>query len=82
MDAGCGYTFTNCRGVRCGERLGCGFGLCHERNYNHQHFLTVTNRTDSFALGKELVGENGSIDRILRRLKLHAEGRQFGGQNS
>jgi hypothetical protein len=46
------------------------------------HFLTVFNRTDSFVLGKELVGENRGVDRILRRLKLHAEGRQFGDQNS
>jgi hypothetical protein len=46
------------------------------------HFLTSINRTDTFVLGKELVGENRGIDRILRRLKLHAEGRQFGGQNS
>jgi hypothetical protein len=36
-------------------------------------------RADSFVFGKELVGENRGIDRILRRLKLHAEGRQFGG---
>jgi hypothetical protein len=35
-----------------------------------------------FRCGKELVSENRGIDRILRRLKLHAEGRQFGGQNS
>jgi len=34
------------------------------------------------AFGKEIVGEDRDIDRILRRLKLHAEGRQFGGQNS
>src|SRR5713101_7935370 len=27
-------------------------------------------------------GENRSINRILRRLKLHAEGRQFGYQDS
>jgi hypothetical protein len=33
-------------------------------------------------VGKELVGENRGVDRILRRLKLHAEGRQFGDQNS
>ena len=46
------------------------------------HFLTAINRTDTFVLGKELVGENRGINRILRRLKLHAEGRQFGGQNS
>jgi hypothetical protein len=35
-----------------------------------------------FRCGKELVSENRGIDRILRRLKLHAESRQFGGQNS
>ena len=35
-----------------------------------------------FRCGKELVSENRGIDRILRRLKLHAEGRQFGDQNS
>ena len=34
-------------------------------------------------VGKELApGEDGNLDRILRRLKLHAEGRQFGDQNS
>jgi hypothetical protein len=82
MDAGCGYTFTNCRGVRGGERQGCGFGACHKCRYNHWHFLTAFNRTDTFVLGKELVGENRGIDRILRSLKLHAEGRQFGDQNS
>jgi hypothetical protein len=27
-------------------------------------------------------GEDRGISRILRRLKLHAEGRQFGDQNS
>ena len=42
--------------------------------------LTVS-RTSS-CLGKEGENENRSFDRILRRLKLHAEGRQFGGQNS
>jgi hypothetical protein len=46
------------------------------------HLLTAFNRTDSFILGKELVGENRGVDRILRSLKLHAEGRQFGDQNS
>ena len=46
------------------------------------HFLTSFRRTDSFILGKEIVGEDRDIDRILRRLKLHAEGRQFGDQNS
>ena len=35
-----------------------------------------------FRCGKELVSEDRGLDRILRRLKLHAEGRQFGGQNS
>ena len=45
-------------------------------------FLTAISRIDNFILGKELVSENRGIDRILRRLKLHAEGRQFGGQNS
>jgi len=34
-----------------------------------------------FHFGKEFVGENRSLDRILRRLKLHAEGCQFGGPN-
>jgi len=46
------------------------------------HFLTAINRIDNFVFGKEFVGENRGLDRILRRLKLHAEGRQFGGQNS
>jgi len=44
--------------------------------------LTSFHRTDSFIFGKEIVGEDRGVDRILRRLKLHAEGRQFGGQNS
>jgi hypothetical protein len=46
------------------------------------HFLTTLIRIDNFVLGKEFVGEDRGLDRILRRLKLHAEGRQFGGQNS
>ena len=46
------------------------------------HFLTAINRIDNFILGKEFVGEDRGLDRILRRLKLHAEGRQFGGPNS
>ncbi|PYJ24178.1 MAG: hypothetical protein DME99_00305 [Verrucomicrobia bacterium] len=46
------------------------------------HSLTSFHRIDTFIVGKELVGENRGIDRILRRLKLHAEGRQFGDQNS
>jgi hypothetical protein len=44
--------------------------------------LTSFRSADSFIFGKEFVGENRGIDRILRRLKLHAEGRQFGDQNS
>ncbi len=43
------------------------------------HFLTGFVRADNFVIGKEFVGEDRGIDRILRRLKLHAEGRQFGG---
>jgi hypothetical protein len=43
------------------------------------HFLTAISRIDNFILGKELVGEDRGLDRILRRLKLHAKGRQFGG---
>jgi len=35
--------------------------------------LTSFHRTDSFIFGKEIVGEDRGIDRILRRLKLHAE---------
>jgi len=46
------------------------------------HFLTAVRRVDNFVLGKEFVGEDRGLDRILRRLKLHAESRQFGGQNS
>jgi hypothetical protein len=46
------------------------------------YFLTTVRRIDNFVVGKEFVGEDRSLDRILRRLKLHAEGRQFGGQNS
>jgi hypothetical protein len=46
------------------------------------HFLTSFHRVDSLTSGKEIVGENRGVDRILRRLKLHAEGRQFGDQNS
>jgi len=45
------------------------------------HFLTAINRIDNFVFGKEFVGEDRGLDRILRRLKLHAEGCQFGGQN-
>jgi hypothetical protein len=36
-------------------------------------------RIDNFVLGKEFVGEDRNLDRILLRLKLHAESRQFGG---
>jgi len=43
------------------------------------HFLTTIRRIDNFVLGKEFVGEDRGLDRILRRLKLHPEGRQFGG---
>ncbi len=46
------------------------------------HFLTAIGRIDNFVFGKELIGENRGINRVLRRLKLHAEGRQFGDQNS
>jgi len=46
------------------------------------HFLTAINRIDNFVFGKEFVGEDRGLDRILRCLKLHAEGRQFGGPNS
>jgi hypothetical protein len=49
---------------------------------NLAHVLTAIRRIDNFVLGKEFVGEDRNLDRILRRLKLHAEGRQFGGQNS
>ena len=49
---------------------------------NRFNSLTRFLRTDTFVLGKELIGENRGVDRILRRLKLHAEGRQFGDQNS
>jgi hypothetical protein len=55
MDAGCGYTFTNCRGVRRGERVGCGFGVCTQMPLQPLAFLTAFNRTDTFVLGKELV---------------------------
>ena len=48
----------------------------------HSPFLTPIGRIDNFVLGKEFVGEDRGLDRILRRLKLHAEGCQFGGQNS
>jgi hypothetical protein len=43
------------------------------------HFLTAIRHIDNFILGKELVDEDRGINRILRRLKLHAESRQFGG---
>jgi hypothetical protein len=56
--------------------------FAHKCRCNHYHFLTAFSRTDTFILGKELVGENRGVDRILRSLKLHAEGRQFGDQNS
>jgi hypothetical protein len=45
-------------------------------------FLTGFLRIDTVQVGKELVGENRGVDRILRGLKLHAEGRQFGDPNS
>jgi hypothetical protein len=69
------------RGLSCsGRRIAC---ISKPRNRHvPPHFLTSFNRTDTFALGKELVGENRGVDRILRSLKLHAEGRQFGDQNS
>ncbi|PYI86095.1 MAG: hypothetical protein DMF09_02825 [Verrucomicrobia bacterium] len=57
-------------------------GKCCSRHGCLYSFLTAFGRTDSFVFGKELVGEDRGIDRILRRLKLHAEGRQFGDQNS
>jgi hypothetical protein len=62
----------------------CFFGLrvWRKRRYFQGHFLTSFHRTDTFISGKELIGEDRGLDRILRRLKLHAEGRQFGGQNS
>jgi hypothetical protein len=41
--------------------------------------LTANRRIDNFVLGKEFVAEDRNLDRILRRLKLHAESRQFGG---
>src|SRR5437867_11734418 len=44
------------------------------------HFLTTVRRIDNFVVGKEFVGEYRRLDRILRRLKLHAEGRQIGGR--
>ena len=69
MDAGYGYAPSIVEGLG-------GNGLFPG------HFLTSINRADTFVLGKELVGENRGIDRILRSLKLHAEGRQFGDQNS
>jgi hypothetical protein len=37
------------------------------------HFLTTVRRIDNFVVGKEFVGEDRSLDRILRRLKLHAK---------
>jgi len=43
------------------------------------HVLTAIRRIDNFVLGKEFVGEDRDLDRILRRLKLYAESRQFGG---
>src|SRR5947207_14982941 len=45
----------------------------------HYSFLTAFARTDSFDSWKVARDENRGVDRILRRLKLHAEGRQFGG---
>jgi hypothetical protein len=44
--------------------------------------LTRSIQIDSLAAERSLFGENRGIDRILRRLKLHAEGRQFGGEDS
>jgi hypothetical protein len=43
------------------------------------HSLTASDHVVSFAAERSLSGEDRGIDRILRRLKLHAEGRQFGG---
>jgi hypothetical protein len=43
--------------------------------------LTTIRHSDNF-IPERTAGENRSIDRVLRGLKLHAQGRQFGGQNS
>ena len=76
--AGCGYTSLNTTIVS----NALSVRVCPNAVAFPGHFLTSFHRTDSFILGKEIVGEDRDIDRILRRLKLHAEGRQFGGQNS
>ena len=44
--------------------------------------LTASRDFRTIFVGKERTGEDGSLDRILRGLKLHAQGRQFGDQNS
>jgi hypothetical protein len=74
--------FLGCRGARRGERMFLPPPRLGTRATILAHFLTAINRIDNFVFGKEFVGENRGLDRILRRLKLHAEGRQFGGQNS
>jgi len=48
---------------------------------NERAILTRSDPVDNFVLERSFVGENRDLDRILRRLKLHAEGRQFGDQN-
>ena len=44
--------------------------------------LTSFRSVDTVGAERSFVGEDRGIDRILRRLKLHAESRQFGGQSS
>jgi hypothetical protein len=51
------------------------------RTYRAFHVLTGFLRIDTL-LWKGARCENRGVDRILRGLKLHAEGRQFGDQNS
>jgi hypothetical protein len=97
MDAGCGYTSHSSGRTRIAgiieaavsaaipifrRRHVCRYRRLPQTPLLPGHFLTAFNRTDTFVLGKELVGENRGVDRILRSLKLHAEGRQFGDQNS
>jgi hypothetical protein len=59
-------------GAGCGTLLEGLEALC-------QASLTLSNRVDTLLSERSSFGENRGINRILRRLKLHAEGRQFGG---
>jgi hypothetical protein len=57
-------------------------GVSRKRLYFPVHFLTSFHRTDN-VVSERSSSVNAEVSiRILRRLKLHAEGCQFGDQNS